>query len=150
MNLDSLYTQLILEHSRNCANKRHLECATCARRGFNPSCGDDITIELLLQKGKIVDAAFTGDGCAISQASTSMMINLIKGRSAEEAKDLTAIFLRMIRREIKSDEELALLEEAIAFQNISNMPARVKCAVLAWHTLLRAIEETSSAKSQGG
>lgn len=143
MDLSSLYTELILEHSRNCENKRHLECATCSKRGHNPSCGDDITIELLMEDGKIVDAAFTGSGCAISQASTSMMIDLVKGRSAEEAEELSQIFLGMIKREIKTEEELELLEEAIAFQNISNMPARVKCAVLAWHTLTEAIQEAN-------
>ena len=142
MNLDALYTDLILEHSRNCENKRRLECATCSKRGHNPSCGDDITIELLLEEGQILDAAFTGNGCAISQASTSMMIDLVKGRSAEEVQKLTDIFLKMIRREIKNEEELEILDEAIAFQNISNMPARVKCAVLAWHTLKEAIKET--------
>ena len=143
MNLSSLYTELILEHSRNCENKRQLECATCSKRGHNPSCGDDITIELLMEDGKIVDAAFTGSGCAISQASTSMMIDLVKGRSAEEAEELSQIFLGMIKREIKTEEELELLEEVIAFQNISNMPARVKCAVLAWHTLTEAIQEAN-------
>ena len=148
MNLDSLYTQLILEHSRNCSNKRHLECATCSKRGYNPSCGDDITLELQLDGDRIVDAAFTGDGCAISQASTSIMIDLIIGRSAEEAQHLADIFLRMIRREIKAEEELALLDEAIAFRNIANMPARVKCVVLAWHTLQKAVQEANSPNSQ--
>lgn len=141
MNLNALYTELILEHSRNGENKRNLESVTCTKRGHNPSCGDDITIELKMENGRIVDAAFTGTGCAISQASTSMMIDLVKGRSAEEVKELAKIFLGMIKREIKTEEELELLQEAIAFQNISNMPARVKCAVLAWHTLTEAIKE---------
>lgn len=141
MSLSSLYTELILEHSRNCENKRNLECATCTKRGYNPSCGDDITIELLMEEGKVIDAAFSGDGCAISQASTSMMIDLIKGRTSEEVQKLVQIFFGMIKKEIEKEEDLDLLEEAIAFQNISNMPARVKCAVLAWHTLIQAIEE---------
>lgn len=145
MNLNALYTELILEHSRNCENKRSLECATCSKRGYNPSCGDDITIELQVEEGKIIDAAFTGSGCAISQASTSIMIDLVKGRSAEEAQQLTEIFLGMIKREIKEEEQLEILDEAIAFQNISNMPARVKCAVLAWHTLTQAIAEANPA-----
>lgn len=138
MDLSALYTELILEHSQKSEHKRQLKTATCSERGHNPSCGDDITIELLVEDGKIVDAAFTGSGCAISQASTSMMIDLIKGRSAEEAKTLADIFLGMIKREISSEAELELLDEAIAFQNISNMPARVKCAVLAWNTLTNA------------
>ncbi|NMB20420.1 MAG: SUF system NifU family Fe-S cluster assembly protein [Firmicutes bacterium] len=141
MDLSALYTELILEHSQKSEHKRQLKTSTCSERGHNPSCGDDITIELLVEDGKIVDAAFTGSGCAISQASTSMMIDLIKGRSAEEAQTLANIFLGMIKREISSEAELELLEEAIAFQNVSNMPARVKCAVLAWHTLTEAMKE---------
>ncbi len=141
MDLSALYTELILEHSQKSEHKRQLKTSTCSERGHNPSCGDDITIELLVEDGKIVDAAFTGSGCAISQASTSMMIDLIKGRSAEEAQTLAYIFLGMIKREISSEAELELLEEAIAFQNVSNMPARVKCAVLAWHTLTEAMKE---------
>lgn len=140
MDLSALYTELILEHSQKSEHKRQLKTSTCSERGHNPSCGDDITIELLVEDGKIVDAAFTGSGCAISQASTSMMIDLIKGRSAEEAQTLANIFLGMIKREISSEAELELLEEAIAFQNVSNMPARVKCAVLAWHTLTEAMK----------
>ncbi|HHY09869.1 MAG TPA: SUF system NifU family Fe-S cluster assembly protein [Firmicutes bacterium] len=147
MDLSSLYTELILEHSRNCENKRSLECATCKKRGYNPSCGDDITIELLIEDGEILDAAFLGEGCAISQASTSMMIDLIKGRSAKEAQKLVNLFLGMIKREINDEETLEVLEEAIALKNISNMPARVKCAVLAWHTLSAAINETKPPES---
>lgn len=141
MNLNALYSELILEHSRNQANKRHLDRPTCRKRGHNPSCGDDITIELQTKNGRIMDAAFTGSGCAISQASTSIMVELIRGQSIEEAQKLAMIFLGMIKKEIQSDEELDLLDQAIAFQNISNMPARVKCAVLAWHTLNQAIQE---------
>lgn len=141
MDLSALYTELILEHSRSGEHKRELSVPTCSHRGHNPSCGDDITIQLVVEEGKIVDAAFTGSGCAISQASTSMMIDLIKGRSQEEAEKLAEIFLGMIKREITSEQELELLEEAVAFQNISNMPARVKCAVLAWHTLKEAMKD---------
>lgn len=79
--------------------------------------------------------AFTGHGCAISQASTSIMIDTLKGKTVEEAKDIVKTFIDMIKRETKSEEELEKLEDAIAFKNISNMPARVKCALLAWHTI---------------
>ena len=94
-----------------------------------------ISLEMKVEDGYIKDLAFLGHGCAISQASTSIMIDLIKGKSVEEAKDLIDTFLKMIKREIKDDSELEKLEDAIALKNISNMPARVKCAVLAWHTL---------------
>ena len=142
MDLNELYTELILEHSQSGHNKRHLKDANCTERGHNPSCGDDITLELVCSEdGTIKDASFTGIGCAISQASTSMMIDLIKGKSKEEAEKLADIFLSMIKKEITDDEELEVLEDAIVFKNISNMPARVKCAVLSWHTLKEAIKK---------
>ena len=83
----------------------------------------------------IDDLAFTGQGCAISQASTSIMIDTLIGKTKDEALEIINTFIGMIKREITDEEELEKLEEAIAFKNISNMPARVKCAVLAWHTI---------------
>ncbi len=79
--------------------------------------------------------AFEGHGCAISMSSTSIMIDTLKGKTVEEAKEIVKTFIEMIKRETKSEEELAKLEDAIAFKNVSNMPARVKCALLAWHTV---------------
>lgn len=140
MKLEEIYTELILEHSQSSHNKRHLDCSNCSQRGHNPSCGDDIVIELKLNNNTVEEAAFNGSGCAISQASTSMMIDLINGKSVEEALVLTETFLAMIKKVITDDTELEILEDAIAFKNISNMPARVKCAVLAWHTLNEAIK----------
>lgn len=139
MDLSQIYTELIMEHSQNVANKRHLDCATCSERGHNPSCGDDIMLELKLDGDIIEEAAFTGSGCAISQASTSMMIDLIIGKKKEEALELVDTFIGMIKRDITDEVELEKLEDAMVLKNISNMPARVKCAVLAWHTLKEAI-----------
>ena len=79
--------------------------------------------------------AFSGHGCAISQASTSIMIDTLKGKTIDEAKEIIKTFIEMIKREIKDESELKKLEDAIAFKNVSNMPARVKCALLAWHTI---------------
>jgi len=137
--LEDIYTETIAEHSRSQENKRHLEHASCVAPGRNPSCGDEITLELDVQAGIIKDASFTGAGCAISQASTDIMVELMRGRSVDEAKALSAKFIAMVRREITSDEELEELGEAVAFKNIANMPARVKCAALAWHTLSEAL-----------
>ena len=97
MDLNAIYTELILEHSRHSCNKGHLDCANCVERGYNPSCGDDITLEFYLSNGIIESAAFTGTGCAISQASTSIMIDLVKGKSVEEAVKLADTFLGMIK-----------------------------------------------------
>lgn len=133
--LGDLYTEVIGEHSRSPENKGELAAATVRERGHNPSCGDEITLELQIENGIIKDAAFTGVGCAISQASTDIMIDLMRGKTVEEAQRLAQLFTSMIKREVTDDAALEELDEAIALKNISNMPARVKCAVLAWHTL---------------
>ncbi|WP_029542665.1 Fe-S cluster assembly sulfur transfer protein SufU [Selenomonas sp. AB3002] len=138
--LEAIYTEVITEHSRCQENKHPLTCATCCQKGHNPSCGDEITLELQVEEGKVKDAAFTGAGCAISQASTDIMIDLMRGKSVEEAKGLTEKFIGMIKREITDEEELEDLDEAIALKNIANMPARVKCALLAWRTMREALE----------
>lgn len=139
MDLSDLYNDIITEHNQNSPNKKNLDNPTKVEKGHNPSCGDDIKLELKLDGDVIKDAAFTGTGCAISQASTSIMIDVIKGKTIKEALRLTEKFLDMIKGNIKDEEKLEDLEEAIAFKNISKMPARVKCAVLAWHTLQEAV-----------
>ncbi|MDT8718086.1 SUF system NifU family Fe-S cluster assembly protein [Clostridium sp. 19966] len=140
MDLSSIYTELIAEHNSSTRNKRKIDNPDMVMKGKNPSCGDEIELQLKIKDDLIEDAAFTGIGCAISQASASMMIDLIKGKTVEEAEELIHIFLGMIKREIVDDEKLEVLDEAIAMKNISNMPARVKCAVLSWHTLEDAIK----------
>ena len=134
-NLENVYNELIMEHSMNSYNKKKLEDANFAEMGHNPNCGDEITLELKLNGNVIEDMAFSGHGCAISQASTSIMIDTLKGKTIEEAKDIIQTFIGMIKREITDEDELEKLEDAIAFKNVSNMPARVKCALLAWHTI---------------
>ena len=133
--LDEVYSDLIMEHSMNSYNKKELENADYCQMGHNPNCGDEIKLELKLNGNIIEDMAFTGHGCAISQASTSIMIDTLRGKTIDEAKDIISTFIAMIKREIKDEKELEKLEDAIAFKNISNMPARVKCALLAWHTI---------------
>lgn len=133
--LSDMYNELIMEHSMNSYNKKKLSNADYSEMGHNPNCGDEINLEIKLDGNIIKDMAFTGHGCAISQASTSIMIDTLKGKTIEEAKEIIKTFIGMIKREITDDEELERLEDAIAFKNISNMPARVKCALLAWHTI---------------
>ena len=141
MSIDSLYTQLITEHSRDSRNRHAVECATHRHAGVNPSCGDEISLELREENGVITDVAFTGTGCAISQASASMMADLLKGKSTPEANRLCELFLAMIKGDVTDESELEELDEAIALQGVSKMPARVKCAVLAWRTYESAIKE---------
>lgn len=133
--LNDVYNDLIMEHSMNSYNKKKLSQVDYSELGHNPNCGDEITLEVKLNGNIIEDMAFSGYGCAISQASTSVMIDTIKGKTVEEAKEIIDTFIGMIKREITDEETLNKLEEAIAFQNVSNMPARVKCALLAWHTM---------------
>ena len=133
--LTDVYNDLIMEHSMNSYNKKKLEGADYSEVGHNPNCGDEITLELKLNGNKIEDMAFTGHGCAISQASTSIMIDTLRGKTIEEAKEIIKTFIEMIKRETTDEEQLKKLEDAIAFKNVSNMPARVKCALLAWHTI---------------
>ena len=140
-NLDSIYTDIVMEHSTATYNKHKIENATDNEHGHNPSCGDDITLEIIMEGDIIKDLAFTGHGCAISQASTSIMIDLFKGKSKEDAIKMIDIFLRMIKRENIPEEELDKLEDARALQNISNMPARVKCAELAWYTMQKLLNK---------
>ena len=141
--ITDVYNELIMEHSMNSYNKKKLENPTCCEMGHNPNCGDEIEIQIKLKDNIIEDMAFSGHGCAISQASTSIMIDTLKGKTIEEAKEIIRIFIEMIKRETKNEEDLKKLEDAIAFKNISNMPARVKCALLAWHTIEKIMEEIS-------
>ncbi len=133
--LTEVYNELIMEHSMNSYNKKKLEKVDYCEIGHNPNCGDEITLELKLNGKIIEDMAFSGHGCAISQASTSIMIDTLKGKTIDEAKEIIKTFIKMIKREITDEKELKKLEDAIAFRNVSNMPARVKCALLAWHTI---------------
>ena len=131
---NSFYREIINEHNLHPIHKRILPRAGLSRRGVNPSCGDDITLQLTIEDGVIKEGAYSGNGCAISQASADMMLDLVIGKTPEEARHLSDIFFRMIKGKV-TDEELEELEEAGSLQDVSHMPARVKCAVLSWHTL---------------
>ncbi len=139
LELNQIYTQILTEHNNSKRNKHPIENPTVTQQGVNPSCGDEIQLELREKNGVIEDAGFTGVGCAISQASTSIMIDLIKGKTPEEALKLAKTFFGMIKNEITDEKQLEVLDEAVALRDISHMPARVKCAVLGWHTLETAL-----------
>ena len=130
----TFYREIVNDHNLRPAHKHELPDANFELEGVNPNCGDDIVLRLKVENGVITDGAYTGDGCAISQASADMMLDLIIGRTKEDAMRLSEIFLRMIKGKV-TDEELEELEEASALIDISHMPARVKCAVLGWHTM---------------
>ena len=140
--LNSIYNDLIMEHSMNSYYKKKLKNADFCEIGHNPNCGDEITLEIKMNGNIIEDMAFLGHGCAISMSSTSIMIDTLKGKTIDEAKEIIETFIKMIKREEVNEKNLEKLEDAIAFKNISNMPARVKCALLAWHTLEDIINKT--------
>lgn len=140
MNLNELYSQVIKDHNLSHHNKHALENASVAMPGKNPSCGDEIELFLKLNNGVIEDASYTGIGCAISQASVSIMIDQVLGKTPEEARALCHLFLNMIHHVPLSEEELKKLDEASALMGVSNMPARVKCATMPWHTLEAALD----------
>ncbi|MCD8083135.1 MAG: SUF system NifU family Fe-S cluster assembly protein [Clostridiales bacterium] len=130
----TFYNEILTDHNLHPAHKEKLPDANLILEGVNPSCGDDIILQLKVEGDEIVDGAFEGSGCAISQASADIMLDMVIGRTKEDALRLTDMFLRMIKGEV-TDEELEELEEAAALHDIRHMPSRVKCAVLGWHTM---------------
>lgn len=139
---DNLYNEVLIDHNLHPIHLHELPCATCSNDGLNPTCGDSLTLNLVIEDGIIRDGSYTGVGCAISHASTDIMLDLVIGRTVSEARHLGELFSKMINGSI-TDDELEELEEAGALQNISRMPARVKCATLGWKTLDKLLEENS-------
>ena len=136
----NIYNEILTEHNMHPDFKHDIEDAVIVLDGINPSCGDEIQLKLKTDGDIITDGAFVGDGCAISQASTDIMLGMIIGQSKEKALEYADIFMRMIRGEA-SDEEIDSLEEAAALRDISHMPARVRCAMLGWRTLSEALKD---------
>lgn len=134
----SFYNEILTEHNVRPEFKHDLPDADIVLEGVNPSCGDDIFLKLKVEDNTIVDGAFVGDGCAISQASADIMLRMVIGRKKEDALRIGQTFMKMIKGEA-SEEEIDSLEEASALRDIAHMPARVKCAVLGWRTLKEAL-----------
>ena len=136
---NSFYNEILTEHNIRPEHKHDLPDANIVLEGVNPSCGDDIWLKLKVENGVVEDGAFVGDGCAISQASADIMLDLIVGRTKDEALHYADLFLKMIQGSA-TPEEIDELEEAGALQDVAHMPARVKCAVLGWHTLQESLK----------
>ncbi len=134
----NFYNEILTEHNISPLHKHEIENPDIVLEGVNPSCGDDIFLKLKVKDGVIEDGGFVGDGCAISQASADIMLDQIIGMNAEDALKMWEIFMKMIKGEA-TEEEIESLDEASALRDIAHMPARVKCAVLAWHTLKEAL-----------
>lgn len=137
----NIYTAALMQHNFHPDYKYEMEGCTCSHEGVNPSCGDELTLQLRIEDGVIEEASFVGSGCAVSQASADMMADLITGETVDEAKRLVGLFLGMIKGETLSEEDKEDLDEAAELESISRMPARVKCAELAWRTLEKLLAD---------
>lgn len=141
--LDDLYRELILDHYRHPRNKGELENRTARVEGYNPLCGDEVEVDLLVDEaGVIEDVAFKGRGCSISQASSSMMTDMVKGRTRAEAREILSAFTKMMTD--PEDEPPAVLGDLEAFQGVAKFPVRVKCATLAWHVLEEGLDKNGN------
>ncbi len=143
--LQDLYQEVILEHSKHPRNYRALEAANHTAEGYNPLCGDHFTVYVDVAEGRIRDISFQGSGCAISKASASMMTQAVKGKPTAEAEELFDKFHHVVTG--KNGTQSGNLGKLAAFAGVSEFPVRVKCATLAWHTLRAALhgeQDTSS------
>jgi nitrogen fixation NifU-like protein len=154
MNLKELYQELILEHGKNPRNLGKTENFNKDAKGNNPLCGDNVHVYLKLNdQRKVEDISFEGSGCAISMASASIMTDLIKGKSDNEAKEIIEDFLGMIKENpelktnlLKEDDKTKLM----CLSGVKQYPMRVKCATLSWHTLVSAMENGGTEVSTEG
>ena len=143
--LSELYQQVILDHNKKPRNFHRLDDANRKAEGFNPLCGDQITVYVRIDGGVIHDIAFEGSGCAISKASASLMTSALKGKSEREAEALFGRFHDLVTSDEPGDADA--LGKLAVFSGVREFPARVKCASLAWHTLRAALageHETAS------
>jgi nitrogen fixation NifU-like protein len=143
--LRDLYQDIILEHSKRPRNYRTLEAANRTAEGFNPLCGDHLTIYVEVEGDRIRDISFQGSGCAISKASASMLTQAVKGKRTEQAEELFEKFHHVVtgKNGIDSNE----LGKLAVFAGVSEFPVRVKCATLAWHALRAALQGKQQAVS---
>ncbi|HUI31297.1 MAG TPA: SUF system NifU family Fe-S cluster assembly protein [Candidatus Acidoferrales bacterium] len=143
MSLSDLFTEIILDHYQHPHNHGVIEDATQNSRGYNESCGDDIEITVLVKNGIVEDAKFSGAGCSISQASASIMTDLVKGKSLDEVRRIAEKFYAMVKgaqSENGNESDVEELGDAVALRGVSKFPVRVKCATLSWHTLEEAFK----------
>ena len=137
--LSELYQQVILDHNKKPRNFRKLESANHFAEGYNPLCGDHLTVYLDLEEGAVKEIAFEGSGCAISKAAASMMTQAVKGKSREQAEELFSEFHSMVTGELDAETEKNSLGNLKIFAGVREFPVRVKCATLPWHTLQAAL-----------
>ncbi|WP_203337886.1 Fe-S cluster assembly sulfur transfer protein SufU [Nocardioides limicola] len=130
--LDSLYQEIILDHYKHPLNAGLREPFEAEVHHVNPTCGDEVTLRVHVTDGKVVDISYDAVGCSISQASTSVMTDLLIGRSVEEAMGIHEVFLTLMQGKGQVEPDEDVLEDGIAFAGVAKFPARVKCALLSW------------------
>ena len=138
--LKELYQQVILDHNKSPRNFRLMENATQHAEGYNPLCGDHIDVYLLIEDGIIKDVSFKGEGCAISKASASLMTSILKGKTKDEAEKLFEKFHDLVTGKLGDSPSIEELGKLAVFEGVQEFPVRVKCASLAWHTMINAIK----------
>lgn len=143
MAIENAYTSLLMKHSLSTHNRRQPDGTNLSQEAALPSCGDEIMLFLQIEDGVIADAGFDGYGCAISQASASVMLDLMRGRTLEQADALVGSFLAMMDG-IPDEEEYTALGEATILREAAALPGRSGCAAMAWHTLRRMLREYAS------
>ncbi|HYE65400.1 MAG TPA: SUF system NifU family Fe-S cluster assembly protein [Pyrinomonadaceae bacterium] len=146
--LSELYQQVILDHNKKPRNFRRLEAANRSAEGYNPLCGDQLTVYLQLEDDVIKDISFEGSGCAISKAAASMMTQSLKGKSRGEAEVLFDEFHRMVRGELDEETTPHHLGRLTIFSGVREFPARVKCASLSWHTMHAALNDQGTVSTE--
>lgn len=146
MALDDIYKEVILDHYKSPRNKRELDDATVSCTRNNPLCGDEITVFAHVEGDQVVEVAFQGAGCSISQSSASMMTEAVTGTSVTGAKDLAAQFRGMMAGEVEPDEDA--FGDLVALKGVVQYPIRIKCAVLAWDVLQEALDSGEASGEQ--
>jgi nitrogen fixation NifU-like protein len=148
VNMDSMYQQIILDHYKHPNHRGELADFDAEVHHVNPTCGDEVTLRIRVADGEIADLGWTGEGCSISQASTSVMSDLVVGSSVTDALQLQEKFLQLMQSQGHNDlaeDETEALEDAIAFEGVSKYPARVKCALLGWMAMKSAVASATGA-----
>ena len=146
--LSELYQQVILDHNKKPRNFRKLETANHTAEGYNPLCGDQLTIYVNLEDNRVTDVGFEGSGCAISKASASMMTQAVKGKSKEQAENLFKEFHSMVTGELDEENEENTLGNLKIFAGVREFPVRVKCATLPWHTMHAALHKQDQTSTE--
>ena len=158
--LEDLYREIILDHYRSPRNRGELEAPPATKsEGFNPLCGDEVVLYLEIEDGRVADVKIGGQGCSISQASTSMMSAAIKGKTVEEARKLISAFKALMSihesklegesdgADLQAELDGVTLGDLEALQGVVKFPVRIKCATLAWNTLQQALDETAQTQA---